>query len=62
MTFDWHTPIISYHIHTIFFNPSSGKIPVAWEADVRFLNVSAVNIKPPGTKFNLFTLSSDHTF
>jgi hypothetical protein len=62
MIFDWHTPIISYHIDTIFFNPSSGKIPVAWEADIRFLHLLAVNIKPSGTKFNLFALLSDHTF
>jgi hypothetical protein len=62
MTFDWHTPIISYHIDTALFNPSRGKVPVAWEADIRFLNLLAVNIKPPGTKFNLFALSSDHTF
>jgi hypothetical protein len=62
MTFDGHTPIISYHINTIFFNPSSGKIPVAREADIRFLDLLPVNIKPPGTKFNLFALSSDHAF
>jgi len=62
MTFDWHTPIISYHIDTVFFNPSRGKIPVAWEADIGFLNLLPVHIKPPGAKFNLFALSSDHTF
>jgi hypothetical protein len=62
MTFDWHTPIISYHIDTVLFNPSSGKVPVAWEADIRFLNFLTVNIKPPGTKFNLFAFSCDHTF
>ena len=62
MTFDGHTPIISYHINTIFFNPSSGKIPVAREADIRFLDLLPVNIKPPGTKCNLFAFSSDHPF
>jgi hypothetical protein len=62
MAFDGHTPIISYHIDTIFFNPSRGKIPVAWKADIRFLDLVAVNIKSPGTKFNLFAFSSDHTF
>jgi hypothetical protein len=62
MTFDWHTPIISYHIDTIFFNPPRGKIPVAWKADIRFLYLPAVNIKSPVTKFNLFALPGDHTF
>jgi hypothetical protein len=62
MAFNGHTPIISYHINAIFFNLSRCKIPAAWEADIRFLNLLTVNIKPPGTKFNLFALSSDHTF
>jgi hypothetical protein len=62
MTFDRHTPIISYHIDTIFLNLPRGKIPVAWEADIGLLNLHAINIKLPGTKFNLFTLSGDHTF
>jgi hypothetical protein len=58
--FYWHAPIISYHIDTIFFNPSRGKIPVAWKADIRFLDLLAVNIKSPGAKFNLFAFLSDH--
>jgi hypothetical protein len=62
MIFYWHTPIIPYHTDTIFFNLPRGKIPVAWKADIRLLYLLAVNIKSPGTKFNLFALSGDHTF
>jgi hypothetical protein len=61
MIFYRHAPIISYHIDTIFFNPSRRKIPVAWKADIRFLYLLTVDIKSPGTKFNLFTLASHHT-
>jgi hypothetical protein len=62
MIFYWHVPIIPYHIDTIFFNAPGGKVPVARKADIRLLDLLAVNKKPPATKFNLFALSSDHTF
>jgi hypothetical protein len=62
MIVHWHTPIIPYHIDTIFFNSPRGKIPVARKADIRFLDLLAVNKKSPVTEFNLFALSSDHTF
>jgi hypothetical protein len=58
----WHAPIISYHIHTTFFNSPRGKIPVAWKADIGFLDLLAINVKSPGAKFNSFTLLSDHPF
>jgi hypothetical protein len=62
MAFDWHAPIISYHINTLFFNSPRGKIPAAWKADIRFFYLLSVHIKSAGTKLNLLALSSDDAF
>ena len=62
MTFYRHIPIIPYHINTIFFNLSRGKIPVTWITDIRFPYLLAVNKKFTITKFNVFTFLSDDTF
>jgi hypothetical protein len=62
MIFYWHTPIIPDHINEVFFNLARGKIPVTRVTDIRFLYPLAVNKKFSVTKFNPFTLPSDHTF
>jgi hypothetical protein len=61
MIFDWHAPIITDHVDTIFFNPSRGKIPVTWITDIRFFYPFAIDKKIPAAKFNLFALSGNHT-
>jgi hypothetical protein len=61
MIFYRHIPIITDHIDTIFFNLARGKIPVTWITDIRFFYLLAVDKKSPAAKFNLVTLSGDHT-
>jgi hypothetical protein len=62
MVLDGHTPIIPYHIDTIFFNPSRGKVPMTRKPDIRFFHLLPINKKFPITKFNLFILHGDHSF
>jgi hypothetical protein len=62
MILDGHTPIIPYHIDTIFFNPPRGKIPITRKPDIRFFDLLPINKKFPITKFNLFILQGDHSF
>jgi hypothetical protein len=57
-----HTSIIPYHIDTIFFDPSRGKIPITRKSDIRFFHLLPIDKKFPITKFNLFTLLGDQSF
>jgi len=62
MTFDWHTPIISYHIDTVLFNLPGREIPVAGRLDIGFKNLLGIDEKNPLTEFNLLSFHGHHTF
>jgi hypothetical protein len=60
--FDWHAPVISYHIDTIAINASRRKIPVAWITDIKLFQRDPIHKEFPIAEFDSLTLQTHYPF
>jgi hypothetical protein len=60
--FDWHAPVIPYHIDTIGIYFSRRKIPVAWKPDIRLRHRASIHKEFSIAELDPFTLQTHDPF